>query len=179
MWRMARRARLVVALLLPLALLLFAAPATSGASCPTLLPKDVYRLGETLSFFGSYTDFADPGTVTIVFTRPADGLTRRFTAFNNPDGAWLRDVTFTRRSDVGSWRVRVTEAQTSGTTVCDDRFTLVAGSTPGRPTITPPPTDTAPFTRSTDLAPAQWLIALGVLLIGAAAAITVGVRRRA
>jgi hypothetical protein len=160
--------------LLPLAMLLTGAPAVSAANCPDLLTKTTYYLGEPIGFFGSYDDFADPGTVTIVLTRPADGLTRTYTAFNNPDGAWLRDITFTSRSFLGSWRARVTVDQTSGTDVCDDRFVLAARGTQ----LTPPPTDTVEATRSTGTAPAGWLVLAGVIMVGFAAVLSLGARRR-
>jgi len=142
--RTRRRALLVAAFLLPVAAVLLVRPPVAAAgTCPAdaagVLEKTAYRLGERLDFYGIYTDFADPGTVTITFGRPAGGATRVFTAFNSADGSWDRTVVFTSRADIGAWRVRVDVVETSGTKVCVDRFTLV----PANPQPVPAPPDTA------------------------------------
>jgi hypothetical protein len=178
---MAQRARQALALLLPFLVVLLGPSSVSAGTCPTdatgVLEKTRYAVGETLPLYGTYDDFADPGDVTIVFTRPVDGLTRTFKAGNLPDGEWMRNVVFTRRSDAGSWRIHVTVVQTSGTDVCDDRFTLVAGSSSG-PSITPPPTDASGFGRATAAAPAAFLVLAGFMMIALAAVLTTRVRRR-
>jgi hypothetical protein len=134
--------------LLPALLLLlaFAAPgAVAAATCPTdasgVLEKSTYQIGERIDFFGTFTDFGDPGTVTIRFDRPADGATRTYTAQNVADGSWFRNVVFRSRRDAGSWRVHIVVDQTSGRSTCDDRFTLTAGSS-ARPAPTLPNTST-------------------------------------
>jgi len=164
--------------ILPLILIALAVPAgVQAGSCPSdpndLLPRTTYRVGEVLDFYGNYTDFADPGTVTISFTRPADGATRAFTAGNLPDGSWFQLVTFTDRADSGSWRVHVVVEQTSGTSSCDDRFTLTAaaGSNP-----TPPPTSTEPLPGGST-APTAGL-AIGAAGLAAFLALLIGVPRR-
>ncbi len=146
MGAVARRTLRVAALVLPLAAALLALPAvTDAGTCPAdatgVLEKATYRLGDRLDFYGIYTDFADPGTVTITFTRPADGATRTFTAGNVADGSWMQTVVFSSRADLGTWRVHVDVVQTSGTSACDDRFTLL-GTKP-QPIPTPPNTATA------------------------------------
>jgi hypothetical protein len=145
-----RRALLAAAILLPLAAApLVRPPVADAGTCPAdaagVLEKATYRLGERLDFYGIYTDFADPGTVTITFRRAADGATRVFTAFNSADGSWDRTVVFTSSADIGAWRVHADVAETSGTKVCDDRFTLLGAN--------PPPVPTPPNTATTDAVP--------------------------
>jgi hypothetical protein len=151
-----------------------------AGTCPTsesVLEKLTYRVGERLDFYGNYTDFADPGAVTISFVRPADGLTRTAAGGNLPDGEWMSTVIFRSRNHVGAWRVRVVVEQTSGTSICEDRFTLVAsaGSNP-----TPPNTSTVDPPRDARAHSAP----IGLVLVGliglalVVAGSTLGVTRR-
>lgn len=136
-----------------------------------MLDKTSYRVGERLDFYGTFTDFGDPGTVTITFTKSGSGATRTFTAFNIADGSWMRDVTFTSRSDAGVWRVRVVVDQTSGTNTCNDSFRLTTSGGGGTgPVPTPPNTDAIGFVRGTTNPPtvAPVFIGLGTLLVLAA-----------
>lgn len=157
-----RRFGLLAALLLP-----FGVPgAAQAGGCPPGVPegvvdRDVYRLGEIVDFFDSYHDFADPGTVTITFERPSDGETRKFTAFNGPDGTWYQQITFDSAADVGRWYVTVVVDQTDGLDTCKDRVTI-------RGRIGVPPTDTEIVVKSDRNASATlsgiWLVAATVLL---------------
>jgi len=166
-----RPALLVAAVLLVLAATLLVRPPVAAAgTCPAaaagVLEKTTYRLGERLDFCGICTDFADPGTVTITFGRPADGAARVFTAFNSADGGWDRTVDFSTGADVGAWRVRVDVVETSGTRVCDDRFALL-GANP-LPVPTPPDTamaDVVPPNRGSPLAFVLVVVGLIAFLI--------------
>ncbi len=170
-WRLAAVTLPVLA-----AALLFATPA-SAESCPNQdatgpIARTTYALNEGIEFWGNYTDFADPGTVTITFTRPADGATQTFTAFNLPDGAWLRTVTFTSRQDVGTWDVTLTLAETARTVTCADRVRITgpaAGRTPA-PGLTMPPTSTIDAPVTGDTAPAPPAAALATIALAAALA---------
>lgn len=120
-----RRLLLLAGLVLPM--LLLPSPALAG-TCPALaegvVGKDAYGLGEVIEFFGTYNDFADPGTVTIRFERTIDGATREFTAFNQPDGAWMYQLAFESAGDVGRWNVTVVVDQTGDHDTCTDRVTI-------------------------------------------------------
>ena len=184
---MKQRVALAVALLsMFAAIAAFVVPVVNAGGCPAgpegVLEKPTYAVGETLPFFGNYTDFADPGEVIITVTRPSDGLTRSYRAFNIADGSWLRDVVFVRRSDAGSWRVHVVVTQTSGTSICDDSFRLVVGPvpTPRPPHVTLPPTEEVAFGREPAAAvPPGAVVALtGLLLAVGSAALSVARRRR-
>jgi hypothetical protein len=141
-----RRFALLAALVLS-----FAAPAgVTAGGCPTdpggLVDRETYRIGELIQFFDSYTDFGDPGTVTIHFERPADGATLDYTAFNVADGTWVLDLQLDSSSFVGLWNVTVTVDQTSGITTCTDVVTIRAVNAPSTDaasdaTISPPQTD--------------------------------------
>jgi hypothetical protein len=130
-----RRFALLAALLLP-----FAVPAgVAAGGCPTdpggLVDRETYRIGELIQFFDSYTDFGDPGTVTIHFERPADGATLDYTAFNVADGTWVLDLQLDSSSFVGLWNVTVTVDQTSGITTCTDVVTIRAVNAPNTDAI--------------------------------------------
>jgi hypothetical protein len=131
-----RRFTLIAALLLS-----FALPgAAQAGTCPVGVPegvvdKDVYRLGEVVDIYGSYLDYANPGTVTLTFLRPSDGATREFTAANVADGSWFWNTTFDSAADAGHWNVTVVVDQDGGHDVCTDSFIVRASSSP-------PPTDT-------------------------------------
>ena len=149
---MKNRAPLLVALLGALLLVPLIAPATALAgTCPSdsggVLEKTTYRVGERLDFYGTYTDFAAAGTTTIDFTRPADGATRHEKASNLADGEWIATVIFTSPSDVGAWNVRVVVTQNSGTSVCDDHFTLIHGIRRRHRSRRPPSTSTVAVPR--------------------------------
>lgn len=181
---MTRRAALLIALLLPLATLVFGVSAASAGTCPTdpsgVLEKTSYRVGERLDFYGTFTDFADPGTVTITFTKSGSGATRTFTAFNIADGSWMRDVTFRSRADAGAWRVQVVVDQTSGTNTCNDSFRLTTSGGGGTaPVPTPPNTDAVSFVRGSINTPTVALvfIGLGTLLVLAAGGLAARRRR--
>ena len=117
--------------LLPLAgllgMLLLPPPALAG-TCPALdeglVDKDAYRLGELIDFFGTYHDFADPGTVTITFERFSDGAKREYTANNSPDGSWYLRFTLDTVDDVGRWKVTAIVDQTGAHDTCADRVTI-------------------------------------------------------
>jgi hypothetical protein len=160
--------------LLPLAglvgMLLIPSQALAG-TCPALaeglVDKDSYRLGELIDFFGTYHDFADPGTVTITFVRPADGAKREYTANNSPDGSWYLRFTLDSGRDIGHWTVTAIVDQTGAHDTCTDRVTIrSAFGMPGTATAEPA-TD-----RPGDGA---WLPV--VLLLGAAGGIA-AIRRR-
>jgi hypothetical protein len=89
-----------------------------------VVDKDAYRLGELIDFYGNYHDFADPGTVTVVFERASDGARRDFTAGNLPDGAWTLRFTFESSADIGTWDVTVVVDQTGALDTCTDRVTI-------------------------------------------------------
>jgi hypothetical protein len=123
------------------AMLLLPGPAFAG-TCPALreglVDNDSYRLGELIDFFGSYHDFADPGTVTITFERPADGAMREYTANNSPDGSWYLRFTLDSAGDVGRWRVTASVDQTGAHDVCTDQVTIrPAIGMPGTATLDP------------------------------------------
>ena len=113
----------------------FAVPSGAAAGgCPTdpggLVDRESYRIGELIQFFDSYTDFGDPGTVTIQFERPADGATLEYTATNIADGTWFLDLRLDSSSFIGRWNVTVTVDQTSGITTCKDVVTIRAVNAP-------------------------------------------------
>ena len=119
-----RRLLLLGGLLLPL---LMPAPARAG-TCPALdggvVDKDAYRLGELIDFYGTYHDFANPGTVTITFERNTDGAARDYTAQNSPDGSWYLRLTPESSADVGRWNVTVVVSQTDALDTCTDLVTI-------------------------------------------------------
>ena len=160
-----RRLLLLGTLIVPM---LYPASALAG-TCPALAPgvvdRDSYRLGQVIDFFGTYHDFADPGTVTIRFDRASDGATRAFTAANSPDGSWYLMLTLESPADVGRWDVTVVVTQTGAVDTCTDRVTIR-----GRSAV--PDTATAQE-------PPESLDANGpvVLTIVALAAVLIGFRR--
>jgi hypothetical protein len=166
-------------------LLLTMLPATADAgTCPTdaqgVLEKTRYRVGERLDFYGTYHDFADPGTVTITFTRPSDGATREFIAGNIADGSWMQTVRFPSNRDIGAWRVHVVVEQTDGRDECDDRFSIVPATAPG-PIPTPPNTSTAPPAAKGSGSTAPWAglaILASLALVGLGATSCINARRR-
>jgi hypothetical protein len=111
--------------------MLLPAPALAG-TCPALeggvVDKDAYRLGELIDFYGTYHDFADPGTVTITFERTTDGATREYTAQNSPDGSWYLRLTLESSVDIGRWDVTVVVSQTDALDTCADQVTIRARS---------------------------------------------------
>ena len=111
----------------------------AAGGCPTdpggLVDRETYRIGELIQFFDSYTDFGDPGTVTIHFERPADGATLDYTAFNVADGTWVLDLQLDSSSFVGLWNVTVTVDQTSGITTCTDVVSIRAVNAPSTDAI--------------------------------------------
>jgi len=155
--------------LLPLAgllgMLLLPAPALAG-TCPALeaglVDDESYRPGELIDFFGTYHDFADPGTVTITFER-SDGATREYTANNSPDGSWYLRFTL-GSADIGRWTVTAIVDQTGAHDVCTDRVTI-------RSAIGMPSTATG----NPAAGPGDWLPA--VLLLGVISGLAM-VRRR-
>jgi len=116
-------AGLLVPMLLPGAALAGNCPSPGGA----VVDKESYRPGQMVEFFGTYHDFADPGTVTITFERTTDGTIREFTAFNMPDGAWIYQLTFDA-DFTGRWDVTVVVDQTSALDTCRDRVTIRSAS---------------------------------------------------
>lgn len=124
-----RRFLLLGALLLPA----LAPSAALAGTCPALAPgvvdRDSYRLGQLVDFYGTYHDFADPGTVTIEFERLADGEVRTYNAFNSPDGSWDLRLTFDSAADIGRWNVTVVVSQTDGLETCTDRVTIRSRTT--------------------------------------------------
>lgn len=153
-----RRSALLAALLLS-----FAAPTgVAAGGCPTdpggLVDRETYRIGELIQFFDSYTDFGDPGTVTIHFERPADGATLDYTAFNVADGTWVLDLELDFSSFVGRWNVTVTVDQTSGITTCTDVVTIRAVNAPN----TAAASDAAIPAPQDDLPLAAFLTVLGL-----------------
>jgi len=162
-----RRLLLLGGLILPL---LLPAPALAG-TCPALaggvVDKDAYRLGELIDFYGTYHDFANPGTVAITFERTTDSATRDYTAQNSPDGSWYLQLTPESSADVGRWIVTVVVSQADALDTCADRVTI-------RPRSSLPNTSTT----GTPGDPVGWL---GALLFGAVG-LAIGlpaVRRRA
>lgn len=119
-----RRLLLLAGLLAPL---LLPTPVLAG-TCPALdggvVDKDAYRLGELIDFYGTYHDFADPGTVTISWERTTDGATRQYQAANSPDGSWYLRLTLDSPEDVGRWTVTVVVAQTDALDTCTDEVTI-------------------------------------------------------
>jgi hypothetical protein len=119
-----RRFLLLGALLFPM----LAPGSALAGTCPALaggvVDRDAYRLGELVDFYGTYHDFADPGTVTIEFKRTTDGATRSFTASNSADGSWYLRLTFDSVADIGRWNVAVVVSQTDGLDSCTDRVTI-------------------------------------------------------
>jgi hypothetical protein len=115
-------------LVLPILVPILSPARVLAGTCPALDPgvvdKDAYRLGELLDFYGTYHDFADPGTVTIDFVRASDGATRNFTAANSPDGSWYLRFTFESTDDIGTWDVTVVVEQTGALDTCTDRVTI-------------------------------------------------------
>jgi hypothetical protein len=110
---------LLLPMLLPASALAGNCPAPEGA----VVDKEHYRFGDKVEFFGTYHDFADPGTVTITFERSLDGDIREFTAFNMPDGAWIYQLTFDS-AFAGRWDVTVVVDQTGSIDTCRDRVTV-------------------------------------------------------
>jgi hypothetical protein len=115
--------RLFVPLLVPLL-----APATAAAgTCPALdggvVERDAYRVGQQVEFYGTYGDFANPGTVSITLERSSDATTRQLTAFNLPDGEWEYFLTF-EAADVGTWSVTVVVDDNGAIDTCTDRFAV-------------------------------------------------------
>jgi LPXTG-motif cell wall-anchored protein len=160
--------------LLPLAGLLGMAllPATASAgTCPALasglVDKASYRLGELIDFFGTYHDFANPGTVTITFERSSDGASREYIANNSPDGSWYLRFTLDSAADVGRWTVRAVVDQTGAHDTSTVQVTI-------RPAMGMPATTTTGRTSDETGAAA---LALAGLLLGATAGLTV-LRRR-
>ena len=129
-------------LLAALALSLGVPGTVAAGGCPTdpdgLVDKDMYRIGELIQFFDSYTDFGDPGTTTIHFVRASDGTVLDYTATNIADGTWFLDLRLDSNSFVGRWDVTVTVDQTSGIDTCTDIVTIRALNTPGTDTIATP-----------------------------------------
>lgn len=133
-----RRLLLLGGLFLPL---LLPAPALAG-TCPALdggvVDKDAYRLGELIDFYGTYHDFANPGTVAITFERTTDGATRDYTAQNSPDGSWYLRLTPESSADVGRWKVTVVVSQTDALDTCTDLVTIRSRSSmPNTSTVEP------------------------------------------
>ena len=110
---------LLLPMLLPASALAGNCPAPEGA----VVDRQRYRFGDMVEFFGTYHDFADPGTVTINFERSSDGAIREFTAFNMPDGAWIYHLTFDS-AFAGRWDVTVVVDQTGSIDTCRDRVTV-------------------------------------------------------
>jgi len=123
MRRLIPLAGLLFPMLLPAAILAGNCPSPEGA----VVDKESYRPGQMVEFFGTYHDFADPGTVTITFERTADGTIREFTAYNMPDGAWIYQLTFDAVY-IGQWDVTVVVDQTSAIDTCHDRVTIASAS---------------------------------------------------
>ena len=125
------------------------AAAFTAASCSGDGPVVETRIaaGGTLTIFGSYTDWADPGTVVATFRGPG-GRTRAATAGNGPDGTYLIDERF-GAAELGTWTVTVTLSETAGSVVCTDRFTVALAT---------PPTDTLPTPE-----PKPWLALVALL----------------
>jgi hypothetical protein len=123
-----RRVLLLGAFVLPILLPILSPTPVLAGTCPALdegvVDKDVYRLGELIDFYGNYHDFADPGTVTVVFERSSDGARRDFTAGNLPDGAWTLRFTFESPDDIGTWDVTVVVDQTGALDTCTDQVTI-------------------------------------------------------
>lgn len=113
------------------------AAAFTEASCSGDGPIVPTRIaaGGVLTIFGSYTDWADPGTVIATFRGPG-GRTRTATAGNSADGTYLIDERFSA-ADAGAWTATVTLSETAGSVTCTDRF---------RVALATPSTDTAPGT---------------------------------
>ena len=136
-----RRFLLLGALLLPALLPVLSPTPVLAGTCPAdaagVVDKDAYRLGELIDFYGNYHDFADPGTVTVVFERTSDGARRDFIAGNLPDGAWTLRLTFESTADIGTWNVTVVVDQTGALDTCTDQVTIR-----GRPNV--PDTATVP-----------------------------------
>ena len=125
-----RRLLLLAALTLPLLV-----PTTVRAgTCPALeggvVDRNAYRIGEVMDFFGTYHDFADPGTVTITFERVTDGAIREYTAFNSPDGSWYLMHKLEDPADVGRWSVTVVVTQTDAIDTCSDTVTIRGAEAP-------------------------------------------------
>jgi hypothetical protein len=133
-----RRLLLLAGLLVPL---LLPTPVLAG-TCPALeggvVDKDAYRLGELIDFYGTYHDFADPGTVTISWERTTDGATREYTAANSPDGSWYLRLTLDSPQDVGRWTVTVVVSQTDALDTCTDSVTIGLAAMPRTATEDPP-----------------------------------------
>lgn len=140
-------------LFLAVGVLSFVAPGSVAAGgCPTdpggLVDRDTYRIGELIQFFDSYTDFGDPGTVTIHFERPADGAVLDYTATNIADGTWFLDLRLDSSAFLGRWNVRVTVDQTSGIETCTDTVTIRARNAPDTASMmrgSPTSTDDGPL----------------------------------
>lgn len=126
-------------------LLLAPAPAQAG-TCPALpggvVDRMSYRLGQTLDFWGTYHDFANPGTVTIEFVRASDGATRSFTAANSPDGSWYLMLTFDSEADLGLRRVTVVVTQNDAVDTCRDSVSIRARTLPDTSIRDEPPDPT-------------------------------------
>jgi hypothetical protein len=158
MRRLILLAGLLVAMLLP-------APVAAG-TCPALeggvVDKASYRLGELIDFYGTYHDFADPGTVSITFERTTDGAVREYTANNSPDGSWYLRFTLESSADLGRWVVTAVVDQTGSLDTCRDRVTILPRS--GLPNTATVDTPAAPGGGGADIPVV--LLALGALALG-------------
>lgn len=127
--------RTLLAVAVLLLSLLAPTPALAG-DCPASLPTGVvererYQLGDTIEFFGNFTDFADPGTVTITLTPSGGGQPKVFEAFRSPDGAWYLFLELEGSEFLGRWSVTVVVEQTSSTDTCTDAFEVRGPRPPG------------------------------------------------
>jgi hypothetical protein len=132
----------LVAVLAALLLPLVVPTSVLAGDCPASLPggvveADRYRLGDTIEFFGTFTDFADPGTVTITLERTTDGEQKTYEAFRLPDGAWMLQLQLDSADFLGSWSVTVVVQQTSGTDACTDEVTITGMAPPNTNTAVP------------------------------------------
>lgn len=121
----------IVALLILAGTSLSARPvsAFSEVTCSGDGPIEEARVavGGVAQVWGSYTDWADPGTVTAVFEGPGSRR-REAIAGNSADGTYWILERFTA-ADVGPWTATVTFSETAGDVVCTDAF-VVVGATP-------------------------------------------------
>lgn len=127
--------RTLLAVAVLLLSLLAPTPALAG-DCPSSLPtgvveRELYRFGDTIEFFGNFTDFADPGTVTITLTPSGGGEPKTFEAFRSPDGAWYLFLELEGSEFLGRWSVTVVVEQTSSTDTCTDAFEVRGPRPPG------------------------------------------------
>jgi hypothetical protein len=100
------------------AVLTFTRPVLAVDACPRLVEPEVVAVGERIDVHGSFTDWANPGSVTIVATR-ADGRVHRFDGAPDGDGTWDIHVQFGWQ-DVGRWRLRLDQFEAAGSEVCID-----------------------------------------------------------